>query len=215
MSEADLLKGLDNIQWGFIEEDTGAFTPVPKLPLLRAGHTAPPFDVTMPDGTTRRILARSGASPVEIAPPDVAPPKVKVKRKIKVYTGTKLNNASFIRDTIAHWPEIEVTSRWPFSHVDGDSPLWPEDCAAHGSIFWIHDEEDVRRADVVLVFGYGDAPLKGALVEAGMAIGLGKRVIVVGENPSYSTWQYHPLVYRVRDMDTARSFLTLLATDMT
>lgn len=142
-------------------------------------------------------------------------PKVKVRQKIRIYTASKLNNATFIRDHIAQWPEVEVTSRWPFSHVDGDEPLWPEDCAAHGSIFWKHDEEDVKRADAVLVFGYEGDILRGALVEAGMGLALGKLVIVVGDNPSYGTWRFHPRVYRVKDMMTARSLLTLLATDLT
>jgi hypothetical protein len=202
----------DDEEWGFMVGD--AFIPAPKIPLVRAGHETPPFDVTLPGGQVRRIISRVKEPTDVTATTEVnrgPSPQLAVKNKIKVYTATKLKHGPFIRDVIAKWPEVEITSRWPFSHVDGDEPMWPGDCAAHGSIFWTHDEEDVRKADVVLVFGHDSDVLRGGLVEAGIGIGLGKRVVVVGTNPSYGTWQFHPLVYRVKDMDTARSFLTLLA----
>lgn len=211
-NESDLLRALEDVYWGFRDKDD-VFVHVPKVPLLRAGFRTPPFDVKMPDGTVRHIIQQPiGDSLVQQYQPPT--PLLRIGPKIKVHTATKLRYASMIRDEISKWPEIEVTSRWPFSHVDGDEPLWPEDCPAHGSIFWSHDEEDVRKADVVLVFGHEDDVLRGALVEAGIGIGLGKRVIVVGINPAYGTWQFHPNVSRVKDMQTARSLLSLLASDL-
>lgn len=221
--------------WGFVDGE-GVFTEVSKAPLVQAGHTEPPFTVVLPSGETRKIIvlpkthaqilqagiAMHTTGYMEPIGPDTPyePPakpripgvkSIKVKRRIKVYTASKLRSATFIRDEIAHWPEVEVVSRWPFSHVDGDEPLWPEDCGAHASIFWTHDEEDVRKADVVLLFGEETDVLRGGLVESGMALALGKPVIVVGVNASYGTWQHHPKVYRVKNMVVARSLLTLLA----
>lgn len=135
--------------------------------------------------------------------------------RLKVYTASKLKEGPRWRNLAQEWEEIEIVARWPFLHVTTDGePGWPSDCAAHGSIFWQHDHEDVARADVVLVFADRDTDvLRGALVEAGMALALGKPVIVVGDNPGYGTWQYHRQVHRVATLGDARSVLRLMAID--
>ena len=134
---------------------------------------------------------------------------------IKVYTASKLTEGPLWRQLRNDWPEIEIVARWPFLHVsDTGEPGWPSDCPAHGSIFWRHDHDDVVACDVVLVYGQGDNALKGALVEAGMGIALGKTVIVVGSHPSYSTWQFHPAVKRVATLSDARSLLRLMASSI-
>jgi hypothetical protein len=133
--------------------------------------------------------------------------------RLKIYTASKLNRGPLWRKIASDWPEIEVVARWPFLHVTADgSPGWPDDCAAHGSVFWQHDHEDVAKADVVLVYGHPEDSLRGALVEAGMGIALGKTVIVVGEHPAYGTWQFHPQVRRVPSLESARSLLRLMST---
>lgn len=232
----EILGKLGSVIWGFVDSE-GVFIETPKPPLVQAGYIEPPFTVTLPSGEVRHIIAKPKTY-AEIAdagmemqttgymerieaerderakgPRIPAVKSVKVKRKVRVYTASKLKSASFIREEINLWPEVEVVARWPFSHVDGDEPLWPEDCGAHASIFWVHDEEDVRKCDVVLLFGEETDVLRGGLVEAGMGLALGKTVIVVGRNTSYGTWQHHPKVYRVKDMTNARSLLTLLAFD--
>ena len=134
--------------------------------------------------------------------------------RLKIYTASKLKEGPRWRALAEMWPEIEIVARWPFLHVTTDGePGWPDDCAAHGSVFWRHDHEDVSRADVVIVFAdQADDVLRGALIEAGMGIAMGKTVIVVGSNPGYGTWQFHPQVKRVPSLDAARSLLRLMAT---
>ena len=44
----------DNIVWGFLENEV--FIPLPKLPMLLAGHTKAPFTVSFPDGRVRHII---------------------------------------------------------------------------------------------------------------------------------------------------------------
>jgi nucleoside 2-deoxyribosyltransferase len=125
---------------------------------------------------------------------------------MKVYTASKLSEASRWQRLAEEWPEVEFVARWPFKHV-GVVP----DTETFAKVFWKHDLEDVTRADVVLVYAALDHKLRGALVEAGMAIALGRCVIVVGDHPDYSTWQYHPLVYRAADLDEARALLATMA----
>lgn len=135
-------------------------------------------------------------------------------RKLKVYTASKLTHGPMWVNL--NWPEIEIVARWPFGHADTQgNPAWPENCEAHGSIFWKHDEEDVRAADVVLVYASGDSDvLRGALIEVGIAIALQKYVVIVGECLSYGTWKYHPQVLRTKTMDDARSVLKLIASGL-
>jgi nucleoside 2-deoxyribosyltransferase len=87
-----------------------------------------------------------------------------------------------------------------------------DECFA--KVFWQHDTEDVRECDVVLVYVEADDHLRGALIEAGMGIAFEKDIIVVGEHPDYGTWQFHPWVHRVKDLDSARILLRALAMDV-
>jgi hypothetical protein len=67
---------------------------------------------------------------------------------------------------------------------------------------WIRIESEIRGCDrLVLFVGEGDFPLKGALVEVGMALGMGKPVFVVTDIPlsprdfkPLGSWAMHPLV---------------------
>lgn len=79
-------------------------------------------------------------------------------------------------------------------------PDTPENAAN----FWKIDEADVLVSDIVLVYAVDGDVLRGALVEAGMAIAYGVPVAVVGTSESYGTWQYHPMVKR---FETLPAFL--------
>ncbi len=135
--------------------------------------------------------------------------------KVKVYTASKLEDGPLWRKIRDDWPEIEIVARWPFLHItDNGEPGRPHDCAAHGSIFWQHDHDDVVRCDVVLLYSQTERPLTGALIEAGMGIALGKLVVAVGNHPSFGTWRFHPRVRRVADLEAARSLPRLIASGL-
>lgn len=138
---------------------------------------------------------------------DIAP------TKIKVYGASHLGDADFWRKLRSEWTEVEFTARWPIDSVADGKPIWPHD-PSHGRLFWQKDHDDVARADVVLVYSQILDPLRGAIFEAGIAVGLGKRIIIVGDHPSYSTWQYHPATFRVETIDHARSLLRLMADEI-
>lgn len=129
-----------------------------------------------------------------------------MKPRIKIYTASKLIHAELWKRLIEEWQEIEFTARWPVMHV-GIVP----DAAHFAKVFWEHDLEDVNRSDGVMVYAEPNDKLRGALVEAGMALALDKFVITIGSHSDYSTWQYHPRVHRVPDLDHARILLTCMA----
>jgi len=85
-----------------------------------------------------------------------------------------------------------------------EDPSAPAPLPADFGHFWTIDIQDVRRSDFVLLWGM-DEGLKGALVECGAALGLGKMVVAIGL-PESHTWSFHPLVVRVASLESARRF---------
>lgn len=121
---------------------------------------------------------------------------------IRVYTASKLSSAQMWRTLHAAWPHVYFHARWLKHNAIGTPDL--QEFAPR---FWLEDETDVRQADAVLVYGLPGEHLRGALVEAGMAIAFRVPVIVVGEHPDYGTWQHHPGVRRVPDLVAAYEML--------
>lgn len=103
------------------------------------------------------------------------------------------------------WAEFAFTSRW----IDqiGAIPETPENARA----FWQQDLEDISRSDALVLYAEPSDTLRGALVETGMAIALRKRVLLVGQNALFGTWQFHPRVSRVKTQDEAYGALHRMA----
>lgn len=124
---------------------------------------------------------------------------------IRIYTASKLHHWKMWRKLCDSTAHIFAHARW-LKHVAIGTP----DNADSALQFWIEDQEDVRTADAVVIYGEGDDKLRGSLVEVGMAIAYGVPVIVVGAHPDYGTWQYHFGVKRVATMDDAMAYLKTL-----
>ncbi len=127
-------------------------------------------------------------------------------RRLSIYFASKLRHAAVGRKLSADWPEFDWTARWPTAHV-GKVP----DQSNFARIFWQHDLEDVAGSDVVMCYALEGDHLRGALVEVGMGLALGKAVLVIGDHPDYGTWQWHPLVHRAETLAEARVLLRALA----
>lgn len=119
----------------------------------------------------------------------------------RVYGASKLAQAPVWRSLRTDRPGICWTNRWP--DIEGQVP----DTAEFARMFWLHDIADVQRADCVLVLAPESGTLRGALIEAGAALGLGKAVVLVGDCPDWGTWQYHPLVHKFDDLESALRFI--------
>lgn len=117
----------------------------------------------------------------------------------RIYTASKLRQAQMWQAIHDSHPDVYFHARW-LKHT---GKLKTPDTPENAKRFWIEDEQDVKHADAVFVFAEDDEHLRGALVEAGMAIAYGKPVYVIGEHPDYGTWQYHPAVVRVRTVEEA------------
>lgn len=131
--------------------------------------------------------------------------------KPKVYTASKIRHAQIWRTASTLYPQIEFTARW-ISIAKGvpdhlDTTFWNDH---DRMIHWIQDVQDVQRSDYLLVFAErdtdDDAQLKGSLIEAGVALGLGKIVLQVGLSPRHS-WTAHPLVFGFDVLDEAFAFI--------
>lgn len=121
---------------------------------------------------------------------------------IRVYTASKLGQASMWNALQKQWPGVFFHARW-LRHVALGTPDSPQNAVR----FWVEDEEDVAQADAVLIYATSTEHLRGALVEAGIAIAHRIPVIVLGEHDDYGTWQYHPGVRRAGDVNEAYAML--------
>lgn len=121
---------------------------------------------------------------------------------LAVYFASKLANSWRVKQYEKDCPGIASLSRWVEYH-DKKVPETEENAVW----FWLVDESCVKDADVVVVFAEPSQHLRGALVEAGMAIAWNKIVVVIGDHPDFGTWQYHPSVNRVKDWNECKALL--------
>lgn len=121
---------------------------------------------------------------------------------LSIYPASHTHLASFWVSLVKDWPEFQWVARWPEALKGGrtDAPEWAE-------MGWRENMEDLQRADWLLCYTDSYTPLRGALVEAGGMLALGKPVLLVGFNSSWGSWQFHPNCHHVRDLSHARDFL--------
>lgn len=131
---------------------------------------------------------------------------MRTEKIIRVYTASKISQAPLWKRLQTEWPEIEFTARWVVHHA-GHTP----DEGYYAQIFWQQDHEDIIKSDALMLYGESGEKLRGGLVEAGMALALGKPVVVVGSHDDYGTWQYHRGVHRVPGLNEARMLLNVMS----
>lgn len=114
----------------------------------------------------------------------------------KFYTASRAS----IPERAAMWRDlrnggVEVTSSWIDEAGEGESACLTD--------LWRRIAYEVDQADFLILYvEKDDFPLKGALIEVGMAIGHGKRVLVVAPGVELEprslrplgSWALHPLV---------------------
>lgn len=95
----------------------------------------------------------------------------------------------------------QIIASWIDEDGEGETKCFAE--------LWSRIEAEVSRCDRLVLFAEPeDFPLKGALVEVGMALALGKPVIVVAPNVELEprsmrplgSWASHPLVRFSKDI---------------
>lgn len=98
----------------------------------------------------------------------------------------------------------QIISSWIDEDGEGETACFTE--------LWSRIEAEVKACDRLVLFAAPeDFPLKGALVEVGMALALGKPVIVVAPNVildprsrrPLGSWSSHPLVRFSQDIEEA------------
>lgn len=125
---------------------------------------------------------------------------------MKVYIASKLKYAERFRKYREDWKKdgIDLHARWfDQAIIEQTSVVSSEDF----HIFWLVDEEDVKTSQALIIYGERDDKLRGALIEAGIAISQGILVIVIGDCEDFGTWQHHPIVVRADSFEHAKTML--------
>lgn len=130
---------------------------------------------------------------------------------IKVYFAGLTSDAKRLREIAKQWeraphggPEIRSTSTWLdlVDHIPNTPAFAPE--------FWRIDFEDITRSNVLVIGAFDSkTSLRGALVEAGYALGVGVTVVTVGKHPSLGTWQYARGIIRMDTYEDALLWIRL------
>lgn len=114
-----------------------------------------------------------------------------------IYVASRVHHAPMWRDLRQSWP---INSTWIDEAGEGETADLGE--------LWARIEAEICQADAVVMYVcQKDFPLKGALIEAGMALAIGKPVIVVADGVELEprsmrplgSWVHHPLVRLVMD----------------
>jgi nucleoside 2-deoxyribosyltransferase len=121
----------------------------------------------------------------------------------RVYFASKLKHGEKWRDIKD--VRVHAHARW-LKHNEIGTPDTPE----FAKRFWVEDHQDVASSDCVIVYAEDGEHLRGALVEAGIALALDIPVFVIGSHPDYGTWQYHPTVRRCKTLEDAFAILEKL-----
>jgi hypothetical protein len=131
-------------------------------------------------------------------------PDLLVVPKLRYYSAGFIPEASlwraFAKQTAVH--DIINVASW--IALPDTEPAEPYYAGA-----WLLTLAEIESADALLIGTLCPPawPLRGALVEAGAALALGKRVLLLGKHESFGNWQHHPLCLRVATLDEALSVM--------
>lgn len=119
----------------------------------------------------------------------------------KVYFASKMEHAEKWRKL---YTRCHISSRWPFLEP------FVEPTPENARKFWQDDYTDIRNCGVLICYAEEGEKLRGALVEVGMALGMGKQVWLIGDHTDFGTWRYHPQISIYPDLETALAGLALV-----
>lgn len=131
-------------------------------------------------------------------------------RSAPIYVASRAS----VPDRPAMWQALRdggwnIQSSWIDEAGEGETHCFSD--------LWVRIEAEIRLSVGVILYAHGDDfPLKGALVEAGMALGMGKRVAVVLKSCDLDlvslrplgSWAMHPQCRLFDSLRQAHSWMT-------
>lgn len=136
----------------------------------------------------------------------VAEQATAIRFQYPVYVASTMNHRMLLRGVRRSWRphNLVIISSW-IDEGDNHDDCTPLQFAGK----WITNYREVSEAKALVVYVEKRDVLRGALVEAGIALGQHKPVILVGDphHPSFGSWQYHPLTHAVPDLEAARAVI--------
>jgi hypothetical protein len=108
---------------------------------------------------------------------------------MKVYCASKMHHLQMWRHAREEWaPKIQIISRWIDATPEDEErcqnePLFAQNC-------WERNLGDIDEAHALVLFALPNDHLRGALVEAGIALKTGLPLVLIGDHADYGTWQH-------------------------
>lgn len=127
---------------------------------------------------------------------------------IRVYPSSKVKHAPMWRKLQQEVPHVFFDARW-IKRAEKEEQMQGDDF--HD--LWKECQEDIKDADVLLVYAEDGDQLKGALVEVGMALAFGVQVMLVTaveDKHVFGTWMHASGVGWTSTMEDAMKKLYLM-----
>lgn len=129
--------------------------------------------------------------------------------KPKVYTASTLHYHKFWQ-TLAvdpDWNFVRWTATWPSEPLVATALEAPDTITEDQNRYaWVMNINQVKYSDFLVLYAKPSDRLRGALIEAGVALGIGIPVLAVGV-PDDHTWMGHPAVKKFNSMVEVRYHL--------
>ena len=107
---------------------------------------------------------------------------------MRAYVGASMNGKCFAKQVVAHLicMRVIITSRWHDAEVSIDLA---DDRIAYARYWSEMDTQDLLAADTCVFVNLSPSSSGGMWVEFGLALAMGKRIILIGPRASVFTWQ--------------------------
>jgi hypothetical protein len=128
---------------------------------------------------------------IRLASPEQLEAHPELSIKPKIYIASKAKHRP-------RWREFrdingyDIISKW----IDIPDKFSQDSSGMDYKRLWLNCVQDVRDCDVLVMYAEPGEVMKGALIELGIALGLGKEIIVAGDLGDNGTWWNHPNVQR-------------------
>jgi hypothetical protein len=121
---------------------------------------------------------------------------------VKVYPASKSKHAVWWQALRSAGVPISASwIDWSHNHHDDGSEPSADEWTKH----WERCCREAAEADIVLIYAGAEERQNGSLLEAGAALGAGKRVFII--TPHNWSWKHHP---RVRVLDTLEAAIVAI-----
>ena len=124
---------------------------------------------------------------------------------LNIYPASMLRHAPKWQTLRHEWKSFaRFVATWPDQVTRGSEPADVSPDPAIMRLAWVTNCEEIKSCDFLLIYAEEGDNLRGAFIEAGVAMATFKTIILCGpEGPWWGSWKFHPCCIRAEDLEHA------------